>query len=204
MVGGMSSLPAPPAYAPAPSPYPVRIVDHGDLSRSRLTVFFRLLLAIPHLIVVAVWAIAALVVAVVNWIATLLAGQSPEGLHSFLASYQRYSTAVLGYACLLADPWPSFSGAPGSYVLDVEIDPPARQNRLTVLFRGILGIPMYFIASILSNVFQLLVVVSWLVCLVLGRHPEGLQNTQLWLLGVQTRTFAYMLFLSTSRYPGFS
>ena len=97
-----------------------------------------------------------------------------------------------------------FSGAPGAYVLDVEIDPPAPQNRLTVLCRGILAIPMYLVSAVLSYIFQLITVVSWFACLILGRHPEGLQNAQLWLLGVQTRVVAYMLYLSTSRYPGFS
>ena len=199
----MSSLPPPPPYAATPSEYPVRIVDHGDLSRSRLTVFFRLLLAIPHLIAVAVWGIAAAVVAIVNWFATLILGTSPEGMHGFLASFQRYSTAVNGYFYLLSDPWPPFSGAPGSYVLDLEVDPPARQHRLSVLFRAILVIPMYLVMYVLAYVLQLLVLVSWFVCLVLGRMPEGLQNTQLWLFRLQTRVTSYMLCL-TSRYPGFS
>ena len=46
-------------------PLPVRIVVTDDLERSRVTVFFRLLLAIPHLVVVALWGIAAFAVSVV-------------------------------------------------------------------------------------------------------------------------------------------
>ena len=42
---------------------PIRIVVTDDLERSRVTVFFRLLLAIPHLVVVALWGIAAFAVA---------------------------------------------------------------------------------------------------------------------------------------------
>ena len=37
--------------------HPVRLLADDDLRRSRLTVFFRLLLVIPHVIVLAVWAI---------------------------------------------------------------------------------------------------------------------------------------------------
>ena len=58
----MSSLPVPPPFAEAPSTYPVRVTDHGDLQRSRLTVFFRLLLAIPHVFVLMLWGLAAYVV----------------------------------------------------------------------------------------------------------------------------------------------
>src|SRR5438270_295339 len=72
--------------------YPIRLVVHEDLHRSRLTVFFRLLLAIPHLVWLLLWTIAALVVLVVDWFATLIAGRSPAALHNFLARYLRYST----------------------------------------------------------------------------------------------------------------
>ncbi len=41
-------------------PHPIRLVVADDLRRSRLTVFFRLLLAIPHLIWLTIWRIGAL------------------------------------------------------------------------------------------------------------------------------------------------
>jgi hypothetical protein len=44
------------------SPYPVRLVGGQDLARSRLTVFFRLILVIPHVIVLALYAIVASIV----------------------------------------------------------------------------------------------------------------------------------------------
>ena len=58
----------------APS-LPIRIVVTDDLERSRVTVFFRLLLAIPHLVVVALWGIAAFAVSIVLWLALLFEGQ---------------------------------------------------------------------------------------------------------------------------------
>ena len=44
--------------------YPVRLVGGDDLRRSRLTVFFRLLLLIPHVIVLALYGIAAFFAAI--------------------------------------------------------------------------------------------------------------------------------------------
>ena len=40
-------------------PHPIQVVVTDDLRRSRLTVFFRGLLVIPHLIVLILWSIAA-------------------------------------------------------------------------------------------------------------------------------------------------
>ena len=44
--------------------HPVRLVAGDDLQRSRLTVFFRLLLAIPHAIWFLLWSIVALLAAI--------------------------------------------------------------------------------------------------------------------------------------------
>ena len=68
-----------------------RLVVHDDGRRNRLTVLFRLVLAIPHLIWFALWSLGALLFALVIWIATLVRGIPPKGLHDFYAMYVRYS-----------------------------------------------------------------------------------------------------------------
>ena len=50
---------------------------HDDLHRWRLTVFFRLILAIPHIVWFVVWSIVTLFVAIVGWIWALVTGQLP-------------------------------------------------------------------------------------------------------------------------------
>ncbi len=80
-----------PAEAGFPPDRPVRVSVDDDLSRSRLTVFFRLFLALPHLIWLALWGLLAFLVAIANWFATLVLGRSPVPLHRFLAAYIRYS-----------------------------------------------------------------------------------------------------------------
>ena len=64
-------------------PHPIRLAVEDDLQRNRLTVFFRLLLAIPHFIWITLWSIAMVVVAVVNWFAVVIAGRLPGGLHGW-------------------------------------------------------------------------------------------------------------------------
>ena len=122
-------------------PHPIRMVVGDDLERSRLTVFFRLLLAIPHIIWLILWGIAVFFVAILSWFIVLFTTRLPEGLHAFSAAYVRYGTHVYGYLLLAASPFPGFTGTEGSYPVDVEIDPPAPQSRWKTAFRILLAIP---------------------------------------------------------------
>jgi hypothetical protein len=183
--------------------HPIRLVVNDDLQRTRLTVFFRAILAIPLLLWAVLWAVIAVLAYIVNWFATLFMGRSPDGLHNFLATFLRYTTHVRAYLLLVADPYPKFTGTEGTYPVDLEIDPPQRQNRWTVFFRGILAIPALLLSNILSQINQLLAVFSWFVALITGRVPEGLRNFAALAMRIETQTYAYVLLL-TSRYPSFN
>ncbi len=182
--------------------HPIRLVVNDDLQRTRLTVFFRIILAIPLVLWAVLWAVIALLAWIANWFATLVKGQSPEGLHNFLALFLRYTTHVRAYVLLIADPYPSFTGKPG-YPIDLEVDPPQPQNRWTVFFRGILALPALFVVNILSNLSQLLAIFSWFIALVLGRVPEGIRNFAALALRMETQTYAYAMLL-TERYTSFN
>ena len=104
---------------------------------------------------------------------------------------------------LIADPFPGFTGKQGSYPIDLEVDPPEPQNRLTVFFRIVLAVPALLLARVLSGVSDLLAVFSWFIALVLGRVPEGLRNFAALALRIETQTLAYVMVL-TGRYPSFN
>ena len=134
--------------SPAPLPeHPITMRVDDDLRRSRLTVFFRLLLAIPHIVWLFLWGIAAFVAVIVNWVVTLITGRSPDALHRFLAAYVRYELHVFAYAMIVTNRFPGFAGE--AYDIDVDIAPPARQNRWITGFRAILAIPAMLIAGAL-------------------------------------------------------
>jgi hypothetical protein len=188
------------AAAHVPSTHPIRLIVNDDLERTRLTVFFRLILAIPLFLWLTLWAVIAMLALIVNWVATLVTGRSPEGLHGFLATFLRFTTHVRAYILLIADPYPGFTGREGSYPIDLEVAPPDDQNRLTVFFRLILAIPALFVTNILSHLSELLAIFSWFIALVTGRVPEGLRNFAALALRFETQTYAYVLLL-TGRYP---
>ena len=183
--------------------HPIRLVVNDDLQRNRLTVFFRLILAIPLFLWAVLWGVIAILAYIVNWFATLFMGQSPEGLHNFLATFLRYTTHVRAYTLLVADPYPPFTGKEGTYPIDLEVDPPQRQNRLTVFFRGILAIPALFLSNLLSQLNQLLAIFSWFIALITGRVPEGIRNFAALAMRIETQSWAYVMLL-TGRYPSFN
>ena len=79
---------ADPESPPTPAglrPHPITVSAEEDLRRSRLTVFFRLLLAIPHFVWLALWSIVAIFAVIGSWFVTLFRGTAPDSLHRFLA-----------------------------------------------------------------------------------------------------------------------
>ena len=184
--------------------HPLRLPVTDDLQRSRLTVFFRLLLAIPHIIWLMLWTIATFFVVIVAWFAALIKGRLPDGMHSFLASYLRYSTRLSAYLYLLADPYPPFSGGTDvTYPVDLHVDPPQAQSRWKILFRGILSITAQILAWVFGQVLGIVAFLAWFVCLFMGRMPKGMEDLGVYCLRYQQQTYGYMMLL-TQRYPSLS
>jgi len=181
-------------------PHPVRLRVDDDLKRSRLTVLFRILLVIPQFLWLYIWGFAFFAVVVFNWLATLFAGRTEKDVHSFLGRYLRYQTHVYAYLLLVANPWPRFSGKPGTYPVDLELDPPQLQNRWATAFRLVLIIPAYVFSTVLTTVAQVIAVIGWFASLALGRMPKGMRDLSAYCLRYQAQTFAYLVLL-TSRYP---
>jgi hypothetical protein len=96
--------------SPDPGMYPpVRTGFAPELeNRNRVTVGFRLILAIPQLIVVVILGIAALLVWLIALFAVLFTGRWPEGLRTFVVGYMRWVTRVEAYIGLLTDAYPPF------------------------------------------------------------------------------------------------
>ncbi|HYY04423.1 MAG TPA: DUF4389 domain-containing protein [Gaiellaceae bacterium] len=181
------------------SEHPVRLVNNDDLQRSRVTVFFRLLLAIPHFVWLALWSVVASLAAFVGWFVAVFTGRLPDALHGFLARYVRYLTHVYAYYHLLSEPFPGFGGQPG-YAVDLDVDAPQTQNRATVLFRLLLAIPAFLISYVLRGLMAALAFIGWFYALATGRMSEGIETLGNYALRYEAQTWAYTL-LVTERYP---
>ncbi|HET9675563.1 MAG TPA: DUF4389 domain-containing protein [Gaiellaceae bacterium] len=178
---------------------PIRLVVDDDRRRSRLTTFFRLFLAVPHIVWLFLWAVLASLAAIVQWLVTLVRGRPAMPLFRFLAAYVRYQTHLGAYVWLVGNPFPGFVGARG-YPIDVEIDASGRQSRWVTGFRLLLALPAFILNSALNSLLLTVGVAGWFAALAIGRMPLGLRNAGVHALHYNAQVNAYALLL-TDRYP---
>src|SRR6266849_1216674 len=99
MAGGSYGPPVQPnqpgAFAAVPTPVLMAFAEPAR--QNRLTVFFRIILAIPQLIVLAVVGIAAEVILVIGWFGALFMGALPRFAADFLPGCLRWSARVSAY-----------------------------------------------------------------------------------------------------------
>src|SRR3954471_14678198 len=183
-------------------PQPVFHAEYVE-KRSRLTTFFRGILAIPHWIVLAFYGLAAALSVIAAWFALVVTGRYPQVLYEFVAGYQRYSTAVYAYTALLTDEYPPFSGDTDRYPVHLHVPAAkAEYSRLKAGFRFILAIPICVVIYAMQIVWEIGAFIAWFAIVILGRQPRGLQEMIELGLSYQQRAYAYLALL-TEDWPPF-
>jgi hypothetical protein len=206
--------------------YPVSVsIEPAITNRNRLTTFFRLILAIPHIILVGgvglgiatsqndsmsgssfgegglLGAVAAFL-AIISWFTIVIAGTHIIGIRQFCAFYLRWRTRAGAYVMLLADAYPPFGDAP--YPTSVAIvDPVGPRDRLTVAFRLLLAIPHFIVLFFIFVAWGFTTILAWFVILFSGSYPAGMYDFAVGSLRWLVRVEAYLLLL-VDDYPPFS
>jgi hypothetical protein len=184
-------------------PPPVLVAVAGPAPQRRLTVLVRLILLIPHIIVLYCLLLAASVVAFIGWWGALFTGRLPLWAGTFMAGTVRWATRVGAYALLLTDVYPPFTfDDDPSYPVRLALPEPGRLNRAAVFFRIILVIPAAIIASVISSgAGTLMAFIAWIITLVAGRLPASWHEAFAAVVRYETRYYAYY-FMLTPAYPG--
>jgi hypothetical protein len=97
-----------PPFGDAPYPAEVEIADPWA-PRERLTVAFRLILALPHFFILIFLYLGWCLMTVIAWFAILFSGSYPQGLYEFGVGVLRWIVRVEAYILLLVDEYPPFS-----------------------------------------------------------------------------------------------
>lgn len=99
--------------ATTPKPVVLEIQYPQKVSRVlNFLIFIKLILAIPHFIVVWLYGIAFSVTAIIAWVAILFTGRYPKGLFNFAVGYLRWLVRLNAYLLMLRDEYPPFNGNP--------------------------------------------------------------------------------------------
>jgi hypothetical protein len=214
----------------APGTYPLTYdVDRQMTGRNRLTCGFRIILAIPHLLLVGgpggfaagaplgwvggrgnwvgfgangVLGAVAGVMAIISWFAIVFTGKQPKGLYDFTVFYLRWRARAMAYTALLRDEYPPFGE--GDYPIHLGLGEfPVERNRVTVGFRVILLIPQAIVLFFVGIAWFVTAIIGWFAILFTGSYPEGLYNFAVGYLRWSLRFESYAL-LMHDVYPPFS
>lgn len=182
--------------------YPIVYESDFDQERNRLTTFFRIIVAIPWIIVGYVYAIAATVTVIIAWFAVVILGRYPEGLYKLNSGFVRYGARLSGFLYLLTDEYPPFGlSEDDSYPVRLRVAPAQeRQSRAKAFFRIILAIPLVFLSYAINFVHTGAALVAWMTIVFRGYQPAGVHNALLFTNAWQARVGGYLSLL-TDVYP---
>jgi Domain of unknown function (DUF4389) len=183
--------------------YPITYEVDFNPEPNRWTTFFRLILAIPWMIVAIFWGLLLAFTHLFAWVAVVILGRYPQWLYEFNSGVLRFSIRVSAWLYLQTDVWPPFGlGDEPGYPIRVGIAPAAeRQSRLKAFFRLVLALPVALILSYGTSYIQLLAgVVAWLTIVFRGYLPEGVNSMLTFVNSFHARVFGYILLL-TDDYP---
>lgn len=183
--------------------YPISYEADFKPNPDRVTTFFRLLLAIPWLIVAIFWGILFYITHFIAWVAIIILGRYPQGLYNFNSGVVRFSVRLSAWFYLQTDAWPPFGlKDDDNYPIRVHFPPPAaRQSRLKALFRLILALPVLLVLSYGTASIQAAAgFVAWLTIVFRGYLPEAINTLLTFVNGFHARVLGYIAIL-TDDYP---
>lgn len=205
-------------------PYAARLeIDYPE-SLDRLTTFFRLIWAIPILIILGLLTATGNETVATEtgeevrrtgggisgglFLATMLMilfrQRYPRWWFDFVRELTRLGARVGAYLALLTDRYPS---TVEEQEVHLEIDYPDVEqdlNRWLPLVKWLLAIPHYIVLAVLFVVAIVVVVIGWFAILFTGRYPRGLFDFVVGVGRWSLRVQAYAFLLVTDRYPPFS
>lgn len=199
---------------PGRSGYPVRITFDRDEEINRLWgiplfgMLARLILLLPHYLVLMVLGIASGLSVLVTWIPILGSGRFPGWAMDLYEVTYRWYVRVAAYALLMVEDYPPFSpDAP--YPVDLTIDAPQEISNvwgiplIGIWVRGLLAIPQGIVIFFLGIACWLALWVVWIPVLAYGRFPQLGYDLFGGYLRISTRVSIWTLLVPVP-YPPFS
>ena len=182
--------------------YPVSYEADFQSEQNRATTFFRIILAIPWLIVAYVYEIAAFFTQAIAWIVIVITGRYPQGLYDLNSGFVRFRIRVLSWLYLQTDEWPPFGiGDDPNYPIRVNFaGREEKQSRLKAFFRIILALPMLVVLYAVGYMHLMLGIIAWLTIVFRGYLPEGVNSAMTFCNSFYARVYGYLA-LVTDAYP---
>jgi hypothetical protein len=200
--------------------YPVQFdVDFPARPLNRLTTAFRILVAIPILIVLGTLSGETLHANEQTTTYTLASGggvlflplvlmivfrqKYPRWWFDWNLNFLRFSNRVTAYLALLDDHYPSTDEEQAVH-LNFDYPDAHQLNRWLPLIKWLLAIPHYVVLLFLGIGAVVAVIVAWFAILFTGTYPRGLFDFVVGVFRWSNRVTGYAFALVTDEYPPFS
>lgn len=177
-------------------------VPHPD-HLSRLLIFVKFFLAIPHLLILYALNAVFSIITFVAFFAILFTQQYPPGLFKFAVGIARWRHNVGAYVMLLRDEYPPFSMDAGNYAVAFDVAPPSDLRRWMIFVKWLLIIPNLIVLIVLGIGVCVTTIIAWFAILFTGNYPESLFKFAVGVTRWGARANAYV-YLMTDSYPPFS
>ena len=195
--------------------YPVQFtVDYPEGPRDRLSVFLRVGLAIPILVLFgavsgqssgfpAFGGVSGGTLMLGPLLMILFRRKYPRWWFDWNLALSRFSNRVAAYLFMMGDRYPSTDEEQAVHLEIPYPDAERDLNRWLPLVKWLLAIPHYIVLAVLLVFAVLAVIIAWITILFVGRYPVGLFNYVVGVMRWSNRVGAYAFMLATDAYPPF-
>jgi hypothetical protein len=199
--------------------YPVNLKINYSEKSNRLTSFFRIFLAIPILIILAlltsdihddseindddkhVYTVG--IVFLPTMLMIVFRQKYPRWWYNWNLELTKFSTRVASYVLLLSDEYPSTDEEQNVQIIIPYPDVKTDLNRWLPLIKWLFVIPHIFVLCFLYIGMILITIYVWIFILFAGRYPKVFFDFVVGVLRWSIRVSAYAIMLTTDQYPPF-
>jgi small-conductance mechanosensitive channel len=206
-----------------PGDYPVQFsVDYPERDLNRMTTAFRLIVAIPILILICALSSAGwgwgdsgdsgptglliaggTLLSVPTLLMIVFRQKYPRWWFDFNLQVSRFANRVVAYLALMRDEYPSTDEEQAVHLTLPYPDVARDLNRWLPLVKWILAIPHYIILALLGIASVVAVIIAWFAILFTGRYPRSIFAFVEGVMRWNNRVTAYAVTLVTDEYPPF-
>ena len=193
--------------------YPVSLnIDYSDKS-NRITVLFRIILAIPILIILSLltstsYKVGHIYSAGIIFLPTLLMivfiRKYPKWWFDWNLALVKFSLRVASYLLLLRDEYPSTDEEQAVHVQIHYPDVEKELSQWLPLVKWLLVIPHFIVLCFIMVGVIICTLLAWLTILFSGSYPKSMFDFVVGCLRWILRVDAYAILLTTDEYPPFS
>ncbi len=187
--------------------YPVVFdVEYPDGPQDRLKTVFRIVIAIPILILASTFGMGLQAGYLICAPALMIIFRQkyPRWWFDFNVELTRFGARIYAHLALLREEYPATDDHQ-AVTLDFEYPDVERNlNRWMPIVKWLLAIPHFILLFFLWIAATLAVIAAWFAILFTGRYPRGLFDFVVGVARWSYRVDAYAILLTTDEYPPFS